>query len=173
MKKEKKKELVEDLHERMERATFAAVTDFRGLDVIAISELRKNLREVDMEYQVVKNTLLIRASEGTDVSQLQDQFTGPSAVALCYGDPVDPARVLTKFATDQKKFSIRKGVLQGKIVGPEEIKAVSNLPSREVLLAQTLSAINGVSTGMVTALSGVHRNLMQVIKAVAEKQEAA
>ena len=95
MKIEDKKQIVDKLHDKFSRSKVVIVTDYKGLDVAAITELRRKLREAEIEYQVVKNTLLIRASEETDVALIKDCFKGPSAVALSYDDPVSSAKVLT------------------------------------------------------------------------------
>jgi large subunit ribosomal protein L10 len=135
-----KKRIAEDLQERFKKSTLVILTDYKGLDVSSMNLLRRKLREVNAEYQVAKNSLLVRASEGNDVSLIKDQFKGPSAVALSNDDPVAPAKVLTDFVKENKKFEIKVGVLNGKVVDFEGIKALSSLPSKEVLLAQVLSA---------------------------------
>ncbi|MFC1896292.1 50S ribosomal protein L10, partial [Thermodesulfobacteriota bacterium] len=142
MKREEKKRIVEDFHERASRATFVVVTDFKGLDVAIMSELRRSLREASSEYQVVKNTLLQRASEGTDLALMKDHFVGPCALALTHGDPVETAKALTKFASEQAAFEIKAGVLGGRVIDATAIKSLSILPAREVLLAQLLATMN-------------------------------
>jgi len=137
-----------------------------------MNTLRRKLREADAEYQVAKNTLLVRASEGNDTNLIKDQFRGPSGIALSYGDPVAPAKVLTDFVKENKNFEIKIGVLNGKIVDAEGIKALSALPSREVLLAQVLSTINAVPTSLVTALSDVPRRILNVLQAIKDQKEA-
>ncbi len=92
MKKENKKLIAENLKERFSKSKVVIVTDYKGLDVMAINALRRKLREADIDYQVAKNTLLIRASEGTDVALIKDYFVGPSAIAISYDDPVAPAK---------------------------------------------------------------------------------
>ncbi|MBW2239615.1 MAG: 50S ribosomal protein L10, partial [Deltaproteobacteria bacterium] len=116
------------------------VTDYKGLDVTTINDLRRRLREHEIEYKVVKNSLLIRASEETDVAALiKECFKGPSAVALSYDDPVAPAKVLTQFSGEFKKLEIKTGVMDGKVLDLSAIKMLSTLPSREELLGQFLS----------------------------------
>ena len=147
MKLSEKTQIVEDLHERFARAAIVVLTDYKGLDVAAISELRRKLRESEIEFTVAKNTLLARAAEGTDIAALKDHFKGPSAVALSYHDPVAPAKVLVQFAETNQKLEIKAGAMKGRILDFQAIKALSTLPSREVLLGQLLSALNGVPTG--------------------------
>jgi len=167
-----KKRITDDLQGRLKKSTIVILTDYKGLDVSAMNALRRKLREANAEYQVAKNSLLVRASEGNDVALIKDQFKGPSAIALSYDDPVAPAKVLTDFIKENKKFEIKVGVLNGKVVDFEGIKALSSLPSREVLLAQVLSTMNAVPTSLVTALSDVPRRLLNVLQAITEQKEA-
>ena len=173
MKLDQKKEITNDLRERFERAQIVIVTDYKGLDVMTMNALRRKLREVDVEYQVVKNTLLIRASEETDVTAIKEAFKGPSAVAISYEDPVAPAKVLTEFSKDNDKLEIKAGVMNGKALDLQGIKALSSLPSREVLLGQVLAAMNGVPTAFVRTLSGVLGQFLNVLTAIKDQKEAA
>lgn len=167
-----KKRITDDLQGRLKKSTIVILTDYKGLDVSAMNALRRKLREANAEYQVAKNSLLVRASEGSDVALIKDQFKGPSAIALSYDDPVAPTKVLTDFIKENKKFEIKVGVLNGKVIDFEGIKALSSLPSREVLLAQVLSTMNAVPTSLVTALSDVPRRLLNVLQAITEQKEA-
>lgn len=167
-----KKKIAEDLQERFNKSTLVVLTDYKGLDVSSMNALRRKLREAKTEYQVAKNSLLVRASEGNDVSLIKDQFKGPSAIALSYDDPVAPAKVLTDFSKENKNFEIKVGVLNGKVVNSDGIKALSSLPSREVLLAQLLATMNAVPTSLVTALSDVPRRLLNVLQAIKDQREA-
>lgn len=173
MKLEEKKKIVEDLRERLQRSKVIIVTDYKGLNVTKITDLRRKLREAQIEYQVVKNTLLVRASEGCEAEVLKDVFKGPSAIAMSFEDPVAPAKVLTEFAKENKELEIKAGVLKGKLLDPAAIKALSALPSREALLGQLLSVMNAVPTGFVRALSDVPRRMLNVLLAVKEQKEAA
>jgi large subunit ribosomal protein L10 len=168
-----KQSVVEDLHDRFSRAKIVIATDYKGLDVASISDLRKKLREAAVEYKVVKNTLLTRASRQTDAALISDHFKGPSAVALSYDDPVAPAKVLTQFIKDYKKLEIKAGVMGGKALDLDDIKALSALPSREVLLGRVLATMLAVPTGLVSALSDVPRRVLNVLQAVKEQKEAA
>ena len=167
-----KKRITDDLQGRLKKSTIVILTDYKGLDVSAMNALRRKLREANAEYQVAKNSLLVRASEGSDVALIKDQFKGPSAIALSYDDPVAPAKVLTDFLKENKNLEIKVGVLNGKVVDFEGIKALSSLPSREVLLAHVLSTMNAVPTSLVTALSDVPRRLLNVLQAITEQKEA-
>lgn len=173
MKLAAKQQIAEDLHARFAKSAIIVLTDYKGLDVTTINNLRRKLREENIEYQVVKNTLLVRAAEDTEVALIKDHFKGPSAVAISYDDPVAPAKVLTQFAKDNKNLEIKVGVLNGKVLDAQAIKALADLPSREVLLAQFLSALNAVPTSFVRVLAEVPRSLVNVLSAIKDQKEAA
>jgi len=173
VKIEDKKQVVQDLKEKFATTKVVIVTDYKGLNVAQMTELRRKLSEADVEYKVVKNTLLKRASEGTDAKLLTDVFQGPSGIALSYDDPVAPAKVLTQFAKDNNKLEIKAGVMDGKVMDLEAITALSKLPSREELLAQVLSAMNAVPTGFVRALADVPRRMVNVLNAIKDQKAAA
>ena len=173
MRLDEKKKIAEDLHTRFAKSEVVIVTDYKGLNVMALNDLRRKLREVNVEFQVVKNSLLVRASEDTGVAAIKDHFKGPSAVALSYTDPVAPAKVLTDFAKENKNLEIKIGVMGGKVLDVNRIKALSDLPPREVLLGQLLSVINGVPTSLVRALNDVPRRLLNVLQAIKDQKEAA
>ncbi|NNL42223.1 MAG: 50S ribosomal protein L10 [Desulfobacterales bacterium] len=173
MKIDEKKRIVEDLHEKFSKSKVVILTDYKGLDVDSINDLRRKLRELQIQYQVVKNSLLIRASKDTDVELIKDSFKGPSAVALGFDDPVSPAKVLTDFASENEMLEIKVGVMNGKVLDVSSIKALSSLPTREVLLGQLLSVMNGVPTGFVRALVDLQRRFLNVMMAIKEQKEAA
>jgi large subunit ribosomal protein L10 len=169
---EEKKNIVGDLREKFLRAKVVIVTDYKGLDVTSLNDLRKELRNARTEYRVVKNTLLMRASEDTDVALIHDSFKGPSAIALSYDDPVAPARVLTQFAKEHQKPEIKIGVLNGKVLDLTAIKDLSALPSREVLLAKALSVMKGVPTSFVRVLNCIPISMLNLLQAIKTQKES-
>ncbi len=173
MKIDEKKRIVEDLHEKFSKSKVVILTDYKGLDVDSINDLRRKLRELQIQYQVVKNSLLIRASKDTDVELIKESFKGPSAVALSFDDPVSPAKVLTKFADEHDKLEIKTGVMDGKVLDLSAIKSLSALPSRDVLLGKLLSVANGVPTGFVRTISAIPAQFLNVLQAIKEQKEAA
>jgi large subunit ribosomal protein L10 len=173
LKLEDKKQIVEDLSARFAKANLVILTDYKGLNVPTMSDLRRKLKQAGVDYKVVKNTMMVRASESTPISVLQGQFQGPSAVAISYQDPVAPAKILMKFAEDSKHLQIRAGVLNGKLIDLAGLKALAALPGREVLLAQLLSVMVGVPTSFVRVLSGVPRSLLNVLNAIKEQKASA
>ena len=173
MRLEEKQKITEDLHERLSKSAVVVVTDYKGLDVSSMNDLRRKLREADIEFQVVKNTLLVRAAKDTDVAVIQDYFKGPSAVALSYSDPVAPAKILTQFAKENQKLEIKGGVLQDKVLDVDAIKALAKLPSREALLGQFLSVLNEVPSSFVRTIAEIPRSLLNVLTAIRDQKEAA
>ena len=173
MKLEQKQQIADDLRDRFSKSAIIVVTDYKGLDVAAMNDLRRKLRAEEIEYQVVKNSLLIRASEDNDVALIKDHFKGPSAIALSYDDPVAPAKVLAQFAKDNNKLEIKVGVMNGQVLEPDAIKALAKLPSREVLLGQLVSALNAVPTSFVRTIAEVPRSFVNVLAAIRDQKEAA
>jgi large subunit ribosomal protein L10 len=170
LKLDEKKQIVQDLTERFAKASVVILTDYKGLDVPSMSDLRRRLKQAGIDYKVVKNTMMVRAAQETPIAVLQSHFQGPSAVAIGYQDPVAPAQILTKFAAESKTFAVRAGVLQGKLIDPAGIKALADLPSREVLLGQLLSVMVGTPTAFVRVLTAVPRSLLNVLNALKEKK---
>ena len=168
-----KKELVTDLNRKFGDKKILILVDYKGLNVPKMADLRARLREVNVELIVVKNTLLSRAAEGTDVELVRDYLEGPNAIVMSYDDPVVPMKVLREFAKENDKLEIKVGVLQGGLLGYQDLKALSDLPSREVLLAQVLSAMNAVPTGFVRALNNVPERLVYALQAIKDQKEAA
>ena len=173
MKLDEKKKIVDELKDKFSKSKVVIVTDYKGLDVTTINSLRRELRESQVEYRVVKNTLLIRAAENSDLAMIKDNFKGPSAIAISYEDPVAPAKVLTDFAKDHAQLDIKAAVMEGRALDLAAIKALSKLPSREEIVGQLLLVMTGVPTGLVRALNDIPRRLLNVLSAVKNQKEAA
>ena len=174
MKKEEKATAVAELTEKFGRARLAIVTECIGLPVNQVTELRKQLRGAKAEYKVVKNTLAIRAAEGTALSGLKSHLKGPTGVVIGYDDPVLPAKILRDFISAEKreeKIKVTLGVLEGKIVQPAELAAVAKLPKKEVLIAMLLSAMQGPIRGVVYTLNAVLTKFVRVIAAIQDKRK--
>jgi large subunit ribosomal protein L7/L12 len=174
MKKEEKATAVAELTEKFGRARLAIVTESAGLPVNQVTELRRQLRGAKAEYKVVKNTLAIRASEGTTLAGLKTHLKGPTGVVIGYDDPVLPTKILKDFIAAEKreeKIRVMLGVLEGKIVQPAELTAIAKLPKREVLIAMLLSAMQGPIRGVVYTLSAVLTKFVRVIVAIQDKRK--
>ncbi len=171
MNRDDKSAIVSELNDSFSRAKFTVVTDYCGLTVSELQELRIQLRGCDSEIRIAKNTLLKRAVSDTASDSLIDDFAGTTAVVMAYDDPVGPAKALAKFAEEHDKLQIRAAVLEGEKISSEELIALSKLPSKEVLLGQFLSVLNSIPTGLVQVLSGVPRTFLYGLQAVKEQKE--
>jgi len=170
MKREDKERFIADLHDRLEKAQGTFLVDYQGLDVEAISRLRNELRKVETEFKVVKNRLLKLASQETDTHLLKEHMEGPSAIALTFEDVVSSAKVLVGFAKESKHLQLKNCQISGKVVDPEGIKRLAELPGKDVLLAQTLSAMQAVPASFVRVLNGTVVKLLNVLKAIEQEK---
>ncbi len=168
-----KKEIVERLAKEFQESEISILVDYKGLDVLKMTELRSLLRNEDIRIEVVKNSLLVRASEGTDAALMKDFYKGPNAIVFSKKDPVTPAKILVNFAKDNEKLEIKVGALAGKLLNPEEIKQLAKLPSKEELLAKLMYTLNAVPTSFVNVLAGVPRAFVNVLNAIKDQKEAA
>jgi large subunit ribosomal protein L10 len=173
LNRDEKSAVVSELNESFIRAKFTVVTDYCGLTVSDLEELRGELRKCNSEIRVAKNTLLKRAVANTNSESLSGDFTGTTAVVMAYNDPVSPAKALAKFADGHAKFKIRCAALDGDKLTIDDLVALSKLPTKEVLLGQFLSVLNGVPTGLVQVLSAVPRTFLYGLRAIQEQKESA
>ncbi|MCL4459138.1 MAG: 50S ribosomal protein L10 [Chloroflexi bacterium] len=164
-KRELKSEVVKDLTEKITRSTAAFLTDYRGLSVAEMNDLRRKLHRLGVEYQVTKNTLTRFAAERAGVADLDTLLMGPTAIAFSYKDIVEPAKVLLDCARNYKTFTIKGALLGGRVIDPSAVEVLATLPPREVLLAQVLAGMQAPLTGLVNVLSGTIRGLMYVLQA--------
>ncbi|EPU03325.1 50S ribosomal protein L10 [Streptococcus agalactiae BSU167] len=156
----KKAEQVELIAEKMKAAASIVVVDSRGLTVEQDTNLRRSLRESDVEFKVIKNSILTRAAEKAGLEDLKGLFVGPSAVAFSNEDVIAPAKVISDFAKDAEALEIKGGSVDGKFTSVEEINALAKLPNKEGMLSMLLSV-----------LQAPVRNVAYAVKAVAEKDE--
>ncbi len=169
-----KEAVVKSLSDRLSRARAVVLTDFSGLRVDQMTELRDKLREQGLDFLVAKNTLLKLAGQGTDAQGLTEDLTGPNGLGFSYDDPVALAKVLTDFAKANPKLEIKGGMLEGQLLDTASLAELAKLPSREVLLAQLLGVMNGVARNFVSVLAAVPRGLVTALKQIEEqKAEAA
>jgi large subunit ribosomal protein L10 len=173
LNRDEKTAIISELNDSFNRAKFTVVTDYCGLTVSELQELRIQLRSCDSEIRIAKNTLLKRAVSDTASDVLVDEFTGTTAVVMAYNDPVGPAKALSNFAKEHKKLQIRAAVLEGDKISSDELLALSKLPTKEVLLGQFLSVLNSVPSGLVQVLSGVPRTFLYGLQAIKEQKEQA
>ncbi|MDK2798835.1 MAG: large subunit ribosomal protein [Clostridiales bacterium] len=167
---QQKQEAVQALVEKLKSATSGILVDYRGLTVEQDTQLRNKLREAGIEYKVVKNTLTRFAAKETGYEGLDEFLHGPTSLALSYEDPVAPAKILSEFAKDNEKLEIKVGFVDGKIIDLNEIKALAELPPKEVLIAKVLGGFNAPISGFVNVLNANLRGLAVALNAIAEKK---
>jgi len=168
-----KKELVERLHQQLSDAEIVIIVDYKGLNVEKITQLRAEMRKQGVLIEVVKNTLLKRASQDTNAKCLDDFLTGPNAIVLSTVDPVAPAKILVDFVKDNEKLEIKAGSLNGKLLSAEDIKQLATMPSKDELIAKFVRTINEVPTSFVRVLSSVPGSFVNVLNAIKDQKEAA
>ena len=171
MNHNEKVSMVEQLSERLASAQIAIVTDYRGLTVSSLEELRRELKKSNADIQVAKNTLMRRAIEGTAFEALKDTFQGTTAVTVSNDDPVSPAKIITKFAESHPELVIKMGCLDGKPLSIDELVALSKLPSKEAMLGKLAAVLNALPTKFVRTLNAIPSNLVYALSAVKDQKE--
>lgn len=173
MARPEKVAMVKEIEERLAKVQGAVLTDYRGLNAGDMTVLRKQLRDAGIEFKVLKNTLAILAAEELNLQDLVPLLNGPTAFAFGYADPVAPAKIISEFAKKNKALEIKGGLVEGKVIGPEGVANLADLPSREVLLSMVLRGMQGPMTGMVNVLQGNIRNFVYALEAVRKQKEEA
>jgi large subunit ribosomal protein L10 len=163
--KSEKEAVVKELSDKFSRVKSAVVAEFRKLDVATVTNLRKKFRDGGVEYRVIKNTLARLAAKGTSLEALSDDFTGPVALALSYADVVAPAKILTDFAKDLETIRIRGGVVGGKKIDVNGVKALAKLPGLQELRATLLGLLSLPAASLVRAIGAPSFQLVRVIQA--------
>ncbi|WP_100486459.1 50S ribosomal protein L10 [Sporolactobacillus pectinivorans] len=154
-----KKKIVDEIAGKMKESAATIVVNYRGLTVAEVTELRKQLREANVDYKVYKNTFARRAAEIAGVTSLDEILTGPTAVSFSKEDVIAPAKVLYNFSKDHEALEIKGGVIEGKTASMDELKALAELPSKETLLSM-----------LANVLQAPIRNFAIGVKAVAEQK---
>lgn len=172
MFKDDKAKVVEEVREAYKRSTVAIVSEYRGLTVGEMTALRVDIRNSGSEIRVVKNTLAKRAAEGTDFEGLSNYLVGPTVIAFS-NDPAAPAKALSEFEKKHSNLILKGGILNGKDLDVNGIKALAKLPSREVLLAKLLGTMNGPIQNFVGVLAAVPASLVRVLDQVRQQKEQA
>lgn len=163
--------VVGDIRERIEKAQVMVLTNYRGLNVAQVTKLRKKLREAGVEFRVLKNTLTRIAAHQTGLTGLDQYLEGPTAIAFGYTDPVAPAKALSDFAKDNKQLEIKAGLLAGKVIDPVGVKALADLPPREVLLARVLGGMQTPLVGFASVLQAPIRGFVYGLESLRKKRE--
>jgi large subunit ribosomal protein L10 len=166
--------MVADYADKMSRSQALILTDYRGLSVADMSDLRRKLREVDGVFQVVKNTLFTRALEEAGLPIPSEDMEGPVAVGYCLGDAPPVAKTLVDFSKEMELLKVRGAILGTNLLDLEGVKGLADLPPREVLLAHLVGAVQGPMSSLVSTMQAPMRELVQVLQARSEQgQESA
>jgi large subunit ribosomal protein L10 len=155
---------VHSLKERLGGVQSAVLTEYRGLTVRQISDLRKQLKGASAQYQVVKNRLARLAVKGSPLEGLGGHLKGPTAVAYTRQDPVAVAKALQTFVRANPALTIKVGIVEGRVLQPEEIRSLAELPSKEQLRGQLVGALEGPASQLVALMSAPHRELVHVLE---------
>lgn len=173
MLKSEKEELIKELNEKFARAKAVIVAEFNKVNVDTVTRLRKKLRDGGIDYKVLKNTLAKRAAKGTSVEVISEDFTGPIAVAVAYGDVVSPAKIFTEFIKDLETIKIRSAVVEGKKVDAKGVQALAKLPGLPELRATLLGMINQPAGKLVRTIAAPGSQLARVLQARNDAQSKA
>ena len=173
MNRSGKAAIIEAVKARADKASFAVITDFKGMTVEELTNLRVSLRKAGGEYLVVKNTLArIALTDGTH-DAIKDKFHDNCGVAFGFDDPVAVAKALSDFAKQSKLFELRCASLDGKALDAAQIDALAKLPSREQLLGHLLGTMNAVPTNFVSLFANVVRGLLYALQGIEEQKADA
>lgn len=165
MDRREKETEVGELKEILGKATTAVVAEYKGLTVAEISALRRELREVAGEYRVAKNTLISLAIEGSPYLSLKELLTGQNGLVIGYGDAVGLAKIVTRYAKENQKFSVKGGVTEGQFFAASGVEALSQLPSREALRSQFLGLLSRPAGQLVSTIAEPSTQLARILDA--------
>ena len=173
-----KQAVVAQLKEQLESAKGVVLTSYKGLTVAQDTELRRELREAGVSYHVVKNTMLRIAAKEAGIEGIEEHLEGTTAFAFSTEDAVAPAKVVCGFIKknkleDAEVLTVKVGMVEGKVIGVDEVKALAALPSREELIAKLLGSMNAPISNTVNVLQGVIRNAVYVLDAIRSQKESA
>ncbi len=170
MARPEKEAVVNELVEKLTGSKSIVITDYKGLNVAEITELRQKLREAGVEYKVAKNTLARIAVKKADIEDVNQFLVGPTAMAFGIEDAVSPAKVLVDFAKDHKNLEIKGGALNGQIISLDKVKSLADIPPREVLLSQVFAGMKAPINGLVNVLQGNMRGLVMVLNQIKDQK---
>jgi len=171
LNRSEKEQVIQELRDGFSRAKAIVFTDYRGLTVAQLSDLRKILREGNFEYKVVKNTLAGIASEGTSVSVAKASFKGPIGIAISYDDPVLTVKKVLEFAKKNDKLKVKAGLVEGALCSTDDLKAIADLPSRQVLLSIMAGTFQAPLTKMACLLNATLSQFEYALEALKNKKD--
>ncbi len=166
-----KAQMIEELSHKLRDSKGAVLLDYRGLNVAEISDLRRQLRAEEVEFQVAKNTLLRLAADRAEVEVAADLLTGPTAIAFGWRDEVAPAKLLTEFARRNRVVQVKGGLVGGRSMDAAQIDSLAQLPGREVLLAQLIGVIQAPVARALGAMQAPAREIAGLAQALSDKKQ--
>lgn len=172
MPQAEKAQKVDQLSDALSKATSVFMTDFTGLSVEDITRLRREMRKAGVKYIVVKNTLARISAEKAGISQMVPYLTGPTGLALSFDDPASPVRIIFDFRKDKEKPAIKAAVIEGELLNQQAAEQIRNIPPRQILLGQVVSAMAAPLSGFIGGLSSIMSKLVYTINAIKEKKES-
>ncbi len=173
MKLQTKIAITEQLADRFKKADTFYLTDFTGLDVKAMTELRARLREQGIQFVVAKNTLVRRAIADLDLPDMSEYLQGPTGIVFGHDDPVSPARTLKEFSREHEdRPSVKIAVVDRRPVDSAEVSRLADLPPRDQLLAAIAGSVSAPTVGIVAVLGGVIRDIAYLVEEVARRRQA-
>ena len=162
---------IEEICRSLTNAKSVFMTDFSGLSVEEMTELRRELRKVDVNFVVVKNTLAKLSAQKVGLEKMNPYFTGPTGLAIALNDPIAPVRVIYDFQQKKKKPTIKAAIFEGQLLDQEAVEEVRNIPSKEQLLGMIVSGISSPLTGFIGGLQSILSKLVYTLNAIKEKKE--
>lgn len=173
MNKSEKELAVSELQEKIAKAQGMFFTDFAGINVEHMTELRREFRKSGIEYKVVKNTLAkIALKNVSGYDKVYDKLVGPTGIAFAYDDPAAPAKIIQKFKEKNEKFGVKACIIEKTVYDGSKLKELASMPSRAEVVASILGSLNAPISGIVGAVNAVMRDLVGVLDAI-EKKKAA
>jgi len=170
LKKEKKGQVITDLRNEFDKAKAVIFTDYRGLTVAELSELRRLLRDKDIKYRVVKNTLAKIASQDTPVSSAKEIMKGPAGIAISQEDPVTTVKKILEYSKKNEKLRVTSGIIEGKLCAAEDIRAIAELPPREVQLSILAGVFQASISKCLAALNATINSFAYAIESLKQKK---
>lgn len=169
MNKAQKQAFVTEIQEKLERSSVFVLMDYNGLSVEEMNALRRKIQADDVEFRVVKNTLINHALQGAGIEGFGDHLAGPTSVLMAFDDPVTPVKALTEYMKGNDKLKVKAGYFGGEVIDLEGVKQLATMPSREELLAQLLGTLQAPMRNLVGVLAAVPRDFLNVLNAYKSK----
>lgn len=173
LRREEKSHLIAELKDKFNRANAVVFTDYKGLTVAELFDLRRSLRGASIEYKVVKNTLAKAAAGETAIAVASDLFKGPIGIAIGYTDPVQIAKKILEYSKKNSKLKVNGGVVEGKLCNAEDIKSIAELPPREVLLSMLAGVLQAPLSKMAATFSATVCSFAYVMEALKNKKSVS